>query len=112
MYLDTEDKDTGLPLIRRPEHSGFAGVTLEPIRSLIVSPRAVYVGRRADVLGTNSLVRVESPSYWRVDFYARYTIGVFSPYVRGQNLLDEEYEDANGFPAAGVRVAGGLEVAF
>ncbi|HEY7574076.1 MAG TPA: TonB-dependent receptor, partial [Thermoanaerobaculia bacterium] len=112
MYLDTEDKETGLPLIRRPEHSGFAGVTLEPIRSLIVSPRAVYVGRRADVLGTNSLVRVESPSYWRVDLYARYTIGTFAPYVRGQNLFDAEYEDANGFPASGVRVAGGVEVAF
>ncbi|HEY7862872.1 MAG TPA: TonB-dependent receptor, partial [Thermoanaerobaculia bacterium] len=98
-YLDTEDLDTGLPLIRRPEHSGFAGATFRPLERLVISPRAVYVGSREDVLATNSTVHVQQPPYGRVDFYTSYTFGVFTPFVRIRNLFDEEYSEANGYPA-------------
>jgi len=111
-YLDTEDRDTGLALIRRPRHSGFLGMTLTPVSRLEVSPRAVFVGARSDVKALSTTERVEAPSYWRFDLYARYRIGPIAPYLRGENLNDRRYEEANGFPASGRRIAGGLEVAF
>jgi vitamin B12 transporter len=111
-YLDTEDLDTGLPLIRRPEHSGFLGATFRPLENLVISPRAAYVGSREDFLATNSTVHVREPSYWRVDFFASYKMGSFTPYLRVRNLFDEEYTEANGYPAPGIRAAGGLEVSF
>jgi len=111
-YLATEDRDTGLPLIRRPRHSGFLGMTLTPVSRLEVSPRAVFVGARSDVKALSTTERVEAPSYWRFDLYARYRIGPLAPYLRAQNLNDRRYEEANGFPASGRRIAGGLEVTF
>jgi vitamin B12 transporter len=112
MYLDTEDRDTGLALIRRPRHSGFLGMTLAPVSRLEVSPRAVFVGPRSDVKALSTTERVEAPSYWRFDLYARYRIGPLVPYLRAQNLNDRRYEETNGFPAPGRRVAGGLEMLF
>ncbi|HEY3171834.1 MAG TPA: TonB-dependent receptor [Thermoanaerobaculia bacterium] len=111
-YLDTEDRDTGLALLRRPRHSGFLGMTLTPVSRLEVSPRAVFVGPRSDVKALSTTERVEAPSYWRFDLYARYRIGTLVPYLRAQNLNDRRYEEANGFPAPGRRIAGGLEVSF
>ena len=111
-YLDTEDRDTGLDLLRRPRHSGFLGVTLAPVAGLEISPRAVFVGRRADVKALSTTERIEAPSYVRFDLHARYRIGAFAPYVRAQNLTDRAYAEVEGFPAPGRRLAGGLEVAF
>jgi vitamin B12 transporter len=111
-YLDTEDRDTGLDLLRRPRHSGFLGATLTPSRGLEISPRAVFVGRRADVEALSTTVRIEAPSYVRFDLFARYRVGSFAPFVRAQNLTDRRYAEVEGFPAPGRRIAGGLEVAF
>lgn len=111
-YLDTEDLDTDLALLRRPRHSGFFGLALSPLSGLEIAPRAVFVGSRADVNALSTTERVESPSYWRLDLYARYRIGSFAPYVRAQNLTDRDYAEVNGFPAPGRRIAGGLEVSF
>ena len=111
-YLDTEDRDTGLELLRRPRHSGFLGTTVEPVAGLQISPRAVFVGRRADVRALATTERIEAPSYVRFDLYVRYRIGSFAPFVRAQNLTDRGYAEVEGFPAPGRRIAGGLEVAF
>jgi vitamin B12 transporter len=111
-YLDTEDRDTGLELLRRPRHSGFLGATVAPVAGLDISPRVVLVGERADVLALETTTRIEAPSYFRFDLYARYRIGSFAPYLRAQNLTDESYSEVQGFPAPGRRVAGGLEVSF
>jgi len=111
-YLETEDRDTGLALLRRPRHSGFLGMTLMPVSRLEVSPRAVFVGRRSDVKALSTTERVEAPSYWRLDLHVRYRIGPLAPYLRAENLNDRRYEEANGFPAPGRRIAGGLEVSF
>jgi vitamin B12 transporter len=111
-YLDAEDRDTGLDLLRRPRHSGFLGLTLVPVSRLEVVPRAVFVGRRADIRALATTERTRAPSYVRFDLFARYRIGAIAPYVRAQNLTDRGYAEVEGFPAPGRRVAGGLEVSF
>jgi len=111
-YLDTEDRDTGLSLLRRPRHSGFIGLSLTPIAGLEIFPRAVFVGSRSDVKALSTTERVESPSYFRFDLYARYRIGSLVPFLRAGNLNDRRYAEVEGFPAPGRRIAGGLEVSF
>ena len=111
-YLDTEDRDTGLSLLRRPRHSGFLGVSIAPTARLEISPRAVFVGRRSDVRALATTERVESPSYLRLDLYARYRIGSLAPFLRATNVNDRQYSEVEGFPAAGRRISGGLEVSF
>jgi vitamin B12 transporter len=111
-YLDTEDLETGLSLIRRPEHAGFIGVTWRPIARLELVPRVVFVGERGDADALDTTRRVENPAYWRLDLQARFTAGALAPFLRGQNLTDEDYAEADGFPAAGRRLSGGVEVRF
>ena len=87
-------------------------MTFVPVSRLEISPRAVFVGRRADVRALATTERIEAPSYVRFDLYARYRIGAFAPYLRAQNLTDRGYAEVEGFPAPGRRIAGGLEVSF
>jgi vitamin B12 transporter len=111
-YLDTEDRDTGLPLLRRPRHSGFVGLSITPVARLEISPRAVFVGRRSDVRALATTERIEAPSCVRFDLYARYRIGALAPFFRATNLSDRDYAEVEGFPAPGRRISGGLEVTF
>jgi vitamin B12 transporter len=109
-YLDAEDRDTGLALIRRPRHRAFVGGNFREA-GLTVSPRATYVGRRPD---NDALTgkRGQDPSYVRLDLFVRYDLAPLSPFVRLQNLADRRYEEVNGYPAPRRRFAAGLEARF
>ncbi len=110
-YLDAEDRDTGLPLIRRPNHMVFAGAAWHALAHLLVSPRLTYVGTRPD---NDALTgqRVQSPAYVRFDLLARYQIGPVAPYLQLQNIADRHYEEVDGYPAPGRRFALGIEARF
>ena len=110
-YLDAEDLDTGLALIRRPRHRAFVGAFWTPLPGLSVAPRVLYVGSRPDNDALTG-ARVEDPSYVRVDLAARYDFKVVSPYIRVENLTDRRYEEVDGYPAPRLRFAGGLEARF
>jgi vitamin B12 transporter len=110
-YLDAEDRDTGLALIRRPHHRAFVAASWEALPGLTVAPRATFVGRRGD---NDALTgrRVEDPSFVRLDLFARYDLGPFAPYAHLANLADRRYEEVDGYPAARRRYAAGLEWRF
>jgi vitamin B12 transporter len=110
-YLDAQDRDTGFSLIRRPRHRAFVAASWQAIASLTVSPRATFVGSRAD---NDALTgqRVENPSYVRLDLFARYNLRPLAPYVRLENLADRHYEEVDGYPAPRRRFAAGLEARF
>ncbi|MEZ5330753.1 MAG: TonB-dependent receptor [Thermoanaerobaculia bacterium] len=103
-WLDAEDLDTGEPLVRRPEWSG----------SLV----AGWHRKRWSVTGTfrgvgdrTDLGSVPLDAYSVVDLAARISVSPrFAPYARVENLFDEQYEEAAGFPAPGVGVIGGLAI--
>lgn len=112
MYLKTKDEETGLPLLRRPKNGASLGVSWAPIAGVTFSPRLLYVGARADSNPING-VSVEDPSYLRVDLVARWqATPFFAPYLRMVNLTNHAYEEADGYPAAGRLVSGGLDVKF
>jgi vitamin B12 transporter len=110
-YLDAQDRDTGLPLIRRPNHMAFATAAWHALPRLLVSPRVTFVGTRPD---SDALTgqRVESPAYVRFDLLARYQIGPVAPYLQLQNLADHRYEEVDGYPAPRRRYALGIEARF
>jgi len=110
-YLDTVDRGTGQELLRRPHHRAFAGASWRPIIALIVSPRATFVGRRADV-DPITFDRIESPSFIRCDLFLRYELSRLFPYARIENLTDRRYEEVSGYPAPRRRFAAGLEAKF
>jgi len=110
-YLDARDELSGQPLIRRPRHRGFLELDLHPLEALAISPRAVFVGSRADRDALTG-APVENPSYVRFDLNTRYTLARLAPYLRVENLMDRGYEEVAGYPAPRRRIAGGLEVRF
>jgi vitamin B12 transporter len=112
MYLDAENLVTGTGLIRRPRNSGSLGLDWRPIPGLDVEPRVLFVGSRPDGDPLTGAA-VEDPSYFRVDLLARWQATEnLAPYLRLVNLLDRQYDEVAGYPAAGRLVAGGLDVRF
>ena len=106
--LDTEDESTGLDLLRRPEQSGSLSVFFQHDRfSTLLS--AIHSGARADFEPVFPFSRVENDGYTVVDLDLRYEAGpTLVPYLRIENLLDEEYQEVLGFPAPPRRAIIGL----
>jgi TonB-dependent vitamin B12 receptor len=109
--LETEDLETGLPLLRRPERTSNLVATFYP-EPFTVNATIRYVGERADV-DPITFDRSVNPAYLRLDLAAEWQVtGRIAPYARIENVADEEYAEALGFPAPGRTLVGGLEVAF
>lgn len=100
-YLETEDLATGLPLLRRPERSGNLLATWRPARDWTVHGTLSHVGERED-FGTTL------DAYTTLDLAVAWELGRFEPYARVENVLDEGYEEAAGFPTPGRAVVGGV----
>ena len=110
-YLDAEDRDTGLQLIRRPRHRAYLAGSWRALPGLTLAPRVTLVGARPDNDALTG-ARIENPSFVRFDFVVRYEIGPVAPFVRLQNLADRRYEEVDGYPAPRRRFAAGLEAKF
>lgn len=100
-WTDARNALTGQRLLRRPEHQVSLDARIEPARGVTLSPEVVYVGRRLDVVYSNTggfLGNRAVGGYWQVNLAAvwRVTPDV-SLYAKGSNLLDRAIEDPNGF---------------
>jgi len=106
-YQDPEDLTTGEQLLRRPERSASLLLAGRPTASTSVNLVVDHVGERPDVGGVvlDRYTTVQLGGSWR--WTER-----LEPYLRVENLLDEEYEEAAGFPSLGRRLIGGLHVRF
>jgi vitamin B12 transporter len=109
----------GQPLLRRPKHQGAVGLTYLGDRAT-VSVFANVVGDSIDRdFSRPDSPRVTLPGYTKVDLAASYAVaqhiwGLRSIRVQGkiENLFDDDYEEAFGFSAPGIRVRGGIAVHF
>jgi vitamin B12 transporter len=110
-YLDAVDRADETPLPRRPRNRGSLTLLWQPLTSLSIEARALWVGSRPDSDPITSAAVVD-PAYFRLDLFASWRLGGVSPYLRINNLTDASYDEAAGYPAAGIRAGGGVEVKF
>jgi vitamin B12 transporter len=108
-WLKTRDQDQNADLLRRPEHKVNLDVAYRPIEDVTISFDLLYVGRREDfdfLTGT----RVKEDPYALLgiagSWQAQSGLRLFG---RVENLLDEDYEDPNGFGQPGIGFFAGLE---
>lgn len=105
-WLDAENLDTGGPLLRRPEESASLVVFVRP-GSFTVGGVVRYVGDRTD-FGDVALA-----AYTTVDLSLALRLGKrWEPFLRVENVLDEDYAEAAGFPAPGLGFRAGLDLRF
>ena len=110
-YLDAVDRSNDTRLLRRPRNRAALTVFWQPLPPLSIEARALFVGSRPDADPITSEALVD-PSYFRLDLFATWRFETFSPYVRINNVFNEQYDEAAGYPAAGIRAAGGVGVRF
>lgn len=106
-YMDSEDEATGRPLARRPTNRASLQVWFQPVARLSGVVSLVSVSDRIDSDGTNM------DDYERVDLAMEYAATRhLTPYVRLENLLDEDYEEVSGFTTPGFSGVGGLRATW
>jgi len=104
----------GRPLLRRPEHQ--ASLAAQWSRSRVSAGLTlVYVGARADSdfvgLGLANDPGFRNPAYARLDARVRVRIAsALEAFVVADNLTDEQYQEALGYPALGRSLRGGLRL--
>jgi vitamin B12 transporter len=109
-YLHRADNETtGERLTRRPKHSGSLslGYRAGAIDANVVAIRS---GERVDTQAVAPFARALNAGYTTVDAMLQYRIGKVAPFVKVENLTDEQYEEVLGFPSPGRRAIVGLRV--
>lgn len=106
-YTETEEEGADRPLARRPKHSGSLFVAYR-IGAIHTNVSLLHQGARADVLPIFPYGRVTNEAYTTVDANVQYRLGRFTPFVKVENLLDEEYEEVLGYPSPRRRASVGL----
>ncbi|MCB0344278.1 MAG: TonB-dependent receptor [Bdellovibrionales bacterium] len=106
-YTDAENDETGTQLARRPKHRGSLDLFFEPVENLTGSITLLVVRDRIDSDGS------DMDDYTRVDASLQYTLlEKVTPFLRVENLFDEDYEEINGYSTPGFEIFGGVEVAL
>jgi outer membrane cobalamin receptor len=105
--LDTEDAESGAELIRRPKHSGsaFVGYLGGAWQSMLV---ITHRGERLDVTDIAPFGTVGAPSFTTADLTIRYRVGSLVPYVKAENITDEDYEEVFGYASPARRLIAGV----
>lgn len=100
----TEDKATGSPLARRPKNRTAAVAQLQPTDRFAAAIMAAFVSDRIDSDGA------AMDDYTKVDLHLSYSLSWLRPFVRIENLLDEEYFEVPGFVTPGRTIVVGVRL--
>ena len=110
-YTDIDVKDSDRELLQRPDWRGGAAVRWTPAADWLLDLDWLYVG---DALDSSIPTGLRELDAWhRIDLSLAW---MATPRLRValavDNLLDAEYEEAVGFPAAGIRPRLGVRYRF
>jgi len=103
--------------LRRPRHSGSVDVDYRLLDDRArLSLAANYGGTRSDVFfppWPEPSEIVTLPNYWLVDLTAAYELSAaVRLFVRGSNLLDDDYEQVFGYRTSGRAAYAGIKIEF
>lgn len=103
------DLQTGLELLRRPEHKISATLAWTPLQGLDLSATVLHVGSWVDGNRDFSIPRLNAPGYTTVDLAARYAVNDHAElFGRVDNLFNARYQNPTGFLAPGRAFYAGL----
>ncbi|MDA1043801.1 MAG: TonB-dependent receptor [Verrucomicrobia bacterium] len=107
-YLDNEDKSPGNDFeLRRPKDQVSATLGVQATEAMELTLYGVYVGSRKDIFD------VTLEEYFLFNLAASYEVSeALELYVRVENLLDEDYQQIDGFGTAGAAAYAGFRGAF
>lgn len=104
-YTESEDESTGKILPRRPRHQASFDLNMNPTEEIQGILSLLLVNSRRESTGE------KMDNYEKVDFTVNYKLSdMLTPYIRFENLFDEDYEEIVGFGTSGFSVYAGLEV--
>jgi len=103
-YNRTENKATGNLLARRPKNRTTAVAQFQPTDRFAASLMAAFVSDRIDSDGA------AMDDYTKVDVHLGYSWSMLEPFVRVENLLDENYFEVPGFVTPGRTIVVGVRL--
>lgn len=108
-YLRARDRNTGLALARRPEHSAKAGLTITPYANWTIEPTLTVVGYRFSTIGQ----RERLAPYARLDTLVNYRVNNhIDVYLRGENLTNARYQEVTNYGTTGRAVYAGMKTTW
>lgn len=111
-YLEAGNLTEHTRLLRRPRQMLSADVWRDLGGGVSVGAGVLSVAKRQDV-DARSFATIDAPDYTVVRFYAAWAVnGRVTVKVRVENLLNEHYEEVNGYPALGAGAFAAVEARF
>lgn len=107
-YLEAENLTSGKRLLRRPRHSASAD-TWHDFGGVSVGAGVTFAAQREDV-SAKTFATIDGEDYTVARLYAAWQVTPrLALKARLENLLNEKYEEVNGYPALGFGAFGGVE---
>lgn len=111
-YLEAENSTQHTRLLRRPRHGLTADFWHQFGGGFSLGVGASFVADRLDV-NAATFATIKAEDYTVVRAYAEYKVTPsLAIKARIENLLDEKYEEVNGYPALGIGAFAGIEWKF
>ncbi|HET7535561.1 MAG TPA: TonB-dependent receptor, partial [Candidatus Didemnitutus sp.] len=111
-YLDADNLTQGTRLVRRPRHSGALDLWRDFGHGFSAGTGVSVVADREDI-DAATFMQIDAEDYTVVRLYAAYQATPrLAVKARFENLLNEKYEEVNGYPATGFGAYGSVEWKF
>ncbi len=111
-YLEAVNLTSGARLLRRPRHSFHSDAWHDFGGGFSVGAGVSFVAHRLDV-DAKTFATINGEDYTVARIYAAWKVNDrLTLKFRVENLLDEKYEEVNGYPALGTGVFAGVEWKF
>jgi vitamin B12 transporter len=114
--LDPTNREVGLPLLRRPRHSGSLEISWTAQR-YDLSLDGSFVGNRRDIDPVSGSRfdqagrAILNSGYAKLNLTGSYRVGSFARlFARVENLMNQDYQEVLGFPAYRLNFSAGLRV--
>ncbi len=109
-YLEADNISQGVRLLRRPRHSGSLDLWHDFGRGFSAGAGLAFAAQRQDV-DAQTFATINAPDFTVVRIYGAWQVNPrLTLKARIENLLNEKYEQVNGYPQLGFGAFAGIEV--